>query len=709
MSQKHASSRRRLYFEALEDRLYLSAVPTGTPMSQPDTATQAQLSAAYGQIPLSFEANRGQTDSHVNFLSHGAGYSLFLTPTKAVLSLTQSGTSNVIGMRIVGANRASHAVGIDRQAGVSNYLIGNDPSKWHTGVPNYAKVSYQGVYRGIDLVYHGNQKQVEYDFLVAPKVDPRAIRLAFDGIQSASLDRAGNLVLHTSGGDLVEHAPVVYQEVNGQHQAVAARYVLKGKHQVGFQVGSYDHSKPLVIDPTLSYSTYLGGKANDRGTAIAVDSFGNAYITGYTISSNFPTKGPAQRSSAGGADVFVTKLDPTGTALVYSTYLGGSNSDIGNAIAVDSAGNAYVAGSTTSANFPTKSPLQAHLKGSQDAFLLTLNPAGTALVYSTYLGGSGLDVAYGIAVNSSGNAYATGRTDSTDFPTTPGAYQTTDPSATAAFVAQVNASGSSLVYGTYLGGDIATRGLGIAVDGSGNAYVTGVTASTNFATVGAYQTVNAGGNDAFVAKLNATGSARLYATYLGGSGDDSGLGIAVDGSGNADVTGVTASTNLPTLDAYQPAYGGNGDAFVTKFNASGSALLYSTYLGGSDSDNTSDNGGAVAVDASGNIYVTGFTFSTNFPTRNAFQTTNGGSGDAFVAKINPSQSGSASLVYSSYLGGSAGGGDEGYGIAVDGSGNAYVTGETASTDFPTTTSAFQTRFGGPKHTSDAFVTKVSAN
>jgi hypothetical protein len=523
-----------------------------------------------------------------------------------------------------------------------------------------------------------------------------------------TIDAERNLVLHTSGGDVVEHAPVVYQEVNGQRQTVAGRFVLGGNHQVGFQVGRYDHSKPLVIDPVLSYSTFLGGKANDRGSAIAVDSSGNAYITGYTNSSNFPTKGPFQPSSGGGADVFVTKLNATGTALVYSTYVGGSNNDIGNAIAVDSAGNAYVTGSTASANFPTMSPLQAHLKGSEDAFLLKLNPAGTALAYSTFLGGSGLDVAYGIAVDGSGDAYVTGTTGSTDFPTTPGAYQTTNPGPTfvEAFVAHVNATGSSLVYATYLGGDFGAHGTSIAVDGSGNAYVTGNTSSTNFATAGAYQTVY---GDAFVAKLNAAGTALVYATYLGGSGDDRGLGIAVDGAGNAYVTGVTASTNFPTLNAYQPVYGGNGDAFVTEFNASGSALLYSTYLGGNGSDDSPGNGGAIAVDASGNIYVTGSTSSTNFPTLNAFQPTYGGGGDAFVAKINPSQSGTASLVYSSYLGGSGGGGDEGYGIAVDGSGNAYLTGETTSTDFPTTTNAFQTRFGGGKHTSDAFVTKISFN
>jgi hypothetical protein len=690
----------------------MSSLPQGTALAQPDAATQARLTASYGQLPLSFEANKGQTDPRANFLARGAGYTLFLTPSKAVMELQQGGGGNVVAMRLVGANPASRSVGLDKLSGVSNYLIGNDPSKWHTGVPNYGEVDYQHAYRGIDLVYHGDQGQLEYDFVVKPGADPRAIWLAFDGTLGKAIDAQGNLVLHTSGGDVVEHAPTAYQVVDGVQHPVASRFVIGRAGNVGFQVGRYDRGRQLVIDPVLSYSTYLGGRGSDRGSAIAVDSSGNVYITGYTSSTNFPTKGPIQPSSAGGADVFVTKLNPTGTALVYSTYLGGSNQDIGNAIAVDSAGNAYVTGSTTSANFPTMSPLQGHLNGGEDAFLLKLNPAGTALVYSTYLGGSALDVAYGIAVDGSGNAYVTGTTPSTDFPVTPGAYQTTNPGGNDAFVAKVNSTGSSLVYATYLGGDFGAHGSGIAVDGSGNAYVTGVTDSTNFATAGAYQTVNAGGNDAFVAKLNSAGSALVYATYLGGSGDDRGLGIAVDGSGNASVTGGTTSTNFPTLNAYQPVYGGNGDAFVTKFNASGSGLLYSTYLGGNASDNWSggsDNGGAIAVDASGNIYVTGYTFSTNFPILNAFQPTNGGYDDAFVAKINPSQSGTASLVFSSYLGGSADGGDEGWGIAVDALGNAYLTGVTNSTDFPTTPNAFQTKFGGPKHTTDAFVTKISAS
>ncbi len=705
MQRKRALTRLRRRLESLEERLCLSSQAVATTTAPADAATQARLSAAYGHLPLRFEANQGQTDPRVNFLSHGADYSLFLTPTRAVLELQQSGGGNVVAMKVLGANPTSHPVGLGKQVGVSNYFIGNDPAKWHTNIANYARAAYRNVYHGVDLVYHGDQQQFEYDFVVHPGADPRAIHLAFAGTQGQSIDAHGNLVLHTSGGDLVEHAPAAYQTINGVRHPVASRFVIGRDGQVGFRVGHHDHGRPLVIDPVLSYSTYLGGRANDSGNAIAVDSSGSAYITGFTASSNFPTKGPIQPSNAGGNDVFVTKLNPTGTAIVYSTYLGGSNSDIGNGIAVDSAGDAYVTGSTTSANFPMKSPLQSGLRGSEDAFLLKLNPAGTALVYSTYLGGSGIDVAYGIALGGSGGTYVTGTTGSTDFPVTSGAYQTTNSNTDDAFVAQVNATGSSLVYATYLGGNSGAHGLGIAVNGSGNAYVTGWTGSSDFATAGAYQTVNAGG-DAFVAELNAAGSARVYATYLGGYGNNRGNAIAVDGSGNTYVTGYTDSTSFPVFNAYQSVSGGYGDAFVTEFNASGSALLYSTYLGGNGADNAGADGGAIALDSVGNIYVTGSTQSTNFPTTlHAFQPSYGGGGDAFVAKMNPTLSGPASLVYSSYLGGSRSN-EEGFGIAVDSSGNAYVAGQTFSNDFPTTTNASQTRFGG---TSDAFVTKISSS
>jgi hypothetical protein len=709
MVRRHISTRRRLGLESLEDRLCLSALPVSTSTTPPDAATQARLSATYGQIPLSFEANQGQTDSRVNFLSQGNGYALFLTPTQAVLSLKQGDTSNVVSMTVVGANPASHAVGVDEQASVSNYLIGNDSSQWHTDVPNYGKVEYRRVYRGIDLVYHGDQMQLEYDFVIAPGAKPRAIRLAFDGIRSASIDRTGNLVFHTSGGDVVEHAPVVYQEVNGHHKAVAGRYVLKGHHRVGFHVGRYDHSKPLVIDPALSYSTYLG---NGRGDAIAVDNSGSAYVTGSTSSTNFPTKHPLQAANAGYDDAFVTKFKADGSALVYSTYLGGSGLDQGRGIAVDPAGNAYVTGHTTSTDFPTSHAAQAsHGGGTWDDFVTALNSQGSAMVYSTYLGGSGSErsdewhgVNIGLSTDGSGNtsAYVAGMTQSSDFPTTSGAYQVAFGGGADAFVTKYGPAGA-IVYSSYFGGSGGDWASGIAVDGAGSVYLTGSSNVGLPTTTGAYQPTPGGGYlDAFVTKFNPTGSGLVYSTYLGGNNRDDGYGIAVDSAGNAYVTGITQSTNFPTTSgAFQVAFGGGtDDAFVTKLNATGTSLLYSTYLGGSGSD---EGLGNIVVDGAGNAYVTGWVTSTNFPLKNAFQTAFGGHVDAYVAKLNPSLSGNASLVYSSYLGGSDE--DYGIGIAVDSSGNAYITGLTLSTDFPTK-NPYRAQKQGGKNAGDAFVTKI---
>jgi hypothetical protein len=660
---------------------------------------------------LSFEANRGQTAAEVYFLSRGSGYALFLTPTETVLSLQQPAPaagdaaaapdSAVLRSRFVGANPQPQVVGLDRLAGTSNYLIGDDPSQWQTNIANYSRVEYENLYTGVDLVFYGNQRQLEYDYVVAPGADPAVIKLAVDGAESMTLDGQGDLLLHTSGGNVLEHAPVVYQDSGGVRQPVSGQFVLEGDGQVSFALGAYDHREPLVIDPVLSYSTYLGGSGYDIGYAIAVDNAGNAYVTGTTGSANFPTTtGALQATYGGNDDVFVTKLNRTGTAVVYSTYLGGASYDYGYAIAVDNAGNAYVTGTTGSANFPTTTgALQATYGGNEDVFVTKLNRTGTALVYSTYLGGTSDDRGEGIAVDAAGNVYVTGYTGSSNFPTTPGAYQTALSSSVDAFVAKLNPTGTALVYSTYLGGSGGDEALGIAVDNAGDAYVTGDTDSTDFPTTpGAYQTA-LGGSDAFVTKLNPTGTALLYSTYLGGTtGDDYGRGIAVDAAGNAYVTGYTYSTDFPTTPgAYQLSYGGGSyDVFVTKLNRTGTALVYSTYLGGTGNDLAF----GIAVDAAGNAYVTGYTYSTNFPaTPGAYQTALGGDSDAFVAKLNPT---GTALVYSTYLGGTSR--DWAFGIAVDAAGNAYVTGNSLSTDFPTTPGAYQTSSGG---NGDVFVTKFA--
>jgi hypothetical protein len=700
-------------------------------LSKPDPEAQGKILDRYSKLPLSFEVNEGQTDAKVKFLSRGPGYTLFLTGDEAVFSLRGSKaggvalparhqstpmlvpTANaVLRMKLRNSNHAAKVTGVDELAGTSNYFIGNDPAKWRTNVPTYAKVKYGGIYSGIDLVYYGNQRQLEYDFIVGPGGDPHRIMFDIRGAKRIRRDAHGDLVLKMGEGEVRWHKPVVYQEKGGIRQEIAADYVIKRRNRVGFEVSEYDLRRPLFIDP-LIYSSYLGGSGEDLGYGIAVDGEGNAYVTGWTLSTDFPTKNHLQASNAGGFDAFVTKINPTGAAFVYSTYLGGSESDFGYSIAVDSTGAAYVTGETGSTDFPiTPGAFQTTLGGNaiDNVFVTKINPTGSALVYSTYLGGDFEDLGVGVVVESTGDAYVTGATKSGNFPVTPGAFQTTCEVSvvqTCAFVTEINPEGSGLVYSTFLGGsgeDAVNDGSGIAVDSTGNAYVTGVTSSSNFpVTPGAFQTTCNGGSDgcldAFVTKINSAGSALVYSTYLGGSGNDFGSGIAVDRSGNAYIAGQTGSSNFPvTPGAFQTTLNGANNLFVTKINPAGSALVYSTYLGGSGYD----DGYGIAVDSSGNAHVTGSTSSTNFPvTPGAVQTTyGGGTSDAFVTEINPT---GMALVYSTYLGGSSY--DYGTGIAVDSTGDAYVTGYTASTNFPVTPSAFQTAYGGDQ---DAFVTKIAS-
>ncbi len=669
----------------------------------------------YGRLPLSFEANRGQTDERVTFLSRGSGYSLFLTRNEAVIALKKASFSSAaakkdagnplpvparnesargatLRMQLLGSNSTSRAVGADELPGKANYFIGNDPSKWRTNVPTYAKVKYNDVYPGVDVVYYGNQGQLEYDFVVAPGANPNRIQLRFRDAGKLRVNENGDLLLGAAGNEVRFEKPVVYQTADGQRRTVEGSYVIAAANTIRFRVGDYDRSNDLVIDPVLAYSTYLGG-GEDSGSGIAVDASGSAYVTGSTSSTDFPTANALQPALAGNGNAFITKFNASGSALVYSTYLGGSGGDVGGGIAVDTSGNAYVTGSTSSTNFPTANALQPALAGFQNAFVAKINANGAALVYSTYLGGSTRDQGVGIAVDVSGNFYVTGTTVSTDFPTVNALQSTMVCCFGSAFVTKINASGSALVYSTYLGGG-AALGNGIAADASGNAYVTGST-RWNFPTANALQPTFPNSRfSGFVTKINANGSAFVYSTYLGGNDTDFGLGIAADTSGNAYVTGATRSTNFPTVNALQPTIAGAMNVFVTKINASGSALVYSTYLGG----NSFDIGNGIAVDSSGSAYVTGSTQSTNFPMANALQSTLGGATNAFVAKIN--ETGSA-LVYSTYLGGNNS--DASSGIAVDASGNAYITGGTSSRNFPTA-NALQPTLAG---SGNAFVTKIA--
>ncbi len=679
---------------------------------------RSRVEELFAKLPLGFEENRGQTAPEVQFLSRGSGYALFFTPSEVLFSLGKPVACNradrgplrgesephatpepphVVRMRFLGSSLSPKAFGLDPLPGKSNYFIGNEPGKWRTGVVNYRRLRYRNLYPGVDVVYYGNQRHLEYDLVFSPGANPQSVRLSFEGIDRLELDDAGDLILHTQLGDLRQGRPAIFQEIGGKRRSVAGHYVRTGRREVGFQVGGYDAQRRLIIDPVLSYSTYLGGSNVDNGFGIAVDSAGNAYIAGNTFSANFPTRNPIQAANGSPGsfgNAFVAKINAAGNALIYSTYLGGSGGEVANAVAVDAAGNAYVTGDTFSTNFPTQNPIQAANAGLSDAFVTKISAAGNALAYSTYLGGGGGENGNGIAVDNAGNAYVTGSTNSLDFPIRNG-IRATNAGLFDAFVTKINAAGTALVYSTYLGGSGSDVGFGIALDNAGNAYVTGDTDSTNFPIQLPLQAVNAGVFDAFVTKINAAGTALAYSTYFGGSGSDVGFGIAMDGLGNAYVTGQTDSTNFPTKSPIQSAFGGVSDAFVAKINGAGIALVYSTYLGGSDID----GGYGIAVDGAGNAYVTGLTRSTNFPTQNAVQGANaGGYRDAFVTKINAA---GTALPYSTYLGG--GGDDRGYAIAVEGAGNTYVAGGTDSVNFPIR-SAVQAAPGGRV---DAFVAKLS--
>jgi hypothetical protein len=686
-------------------------------LSSPASASAARSS--YGKLPLSFEANTGQTDARVKFLSRGNGYTLFLTKDEATVALrksppklspsnitrqlsnaNESAVGETVRMRLLGANSPPRIVGADELPGKANYFIGNDPSKWRTNVPTYAKVRYKDVYPGIDLVYYGNQGQLEYDFVVAPGTDPRSIHLAFQGGGKPSINPNGDLVFGGTGEAVRFQKPVIYQVVGEVKKPVEGSYVMASASSIAFRLGKYDHSQPLVIDPALVYSTYLGeGGVDGNLGAIAVDPAGNMYVTGSTLSPFPITSGVFQPSSGGNLDVFISKLNADGSALVYSTYLGGIGNDYNGEIAVDGAGDAYITGGTNSANFPGTGTCVLSSSLGQ-VFVSKLNPTGSQLLYSTCLGaGAGGP----IKVDDVGDAYVAGAAV-TLFPTTPGAVKKSYSAVsglTNGFVCKLNADGSTLLYSTYLGGTVNDFVSALEIDPLGNAYVTGYTQSSDFpTTVGAFQTTLVGGANVFVTKLNASGTALIYSTFLGGT-QSGGTGIAIDSSGNAYVSGDTHSPDFPTTPgAFQTTLAASINAFISKLNASGSALIYSTFLGGSGQSQSGASG--IAIDRFGHAYVTGFTSSSFFPTTpGAFQTTIGGNVDAFISELNGTGS---ALLYSTFLGGNAF--DVAHGIAVDALWNVYVVGGTGSTNFPTTANALQPSFDDDSVYGDAFVFKM---
>jgi len=636
--------------------------------------------AGFGNIPLYFIPNRGQVHEKAKFYAKTPRYTLWMTKEGLVFdSIGKDRERAVSRFVFVGpnANPEPEMVPMDVAGHKVNYLKGNDPSQWCTDIQTSMAVLYKNVYQNIDLKVYGMESQIEYDWIVKPGGNPASIRFQYNNVKGARIDESGNLVIATPLGELTHKCPVSYQGSREGRAVVDAKFIGTGENIYGFEVGTYDHSRELVIDPVVMvYSTYLGGSGDEHGFALALDGSGSTYLTGDTYSADFPVKGAYRSTFVGGTyDAFVTKFSSDGKSLVYSTYLGGSGNDVGDGIQVDGSGKAYIVGITSSTNFPTRSPYQANFAGGDDdTFVTVLSATGASLSYSSYFGGSGKDEAMSIALDSSNNIYITGYTSSADFPVQDAYKSSYAGGAFDAFVAKISAGGGSLEYSTYLGGSGTDYGYDIAVK-DGNAYVAGRTSSTNFPTINRYDgSYNGGEYDAFLTKFSSSGSP-IYSTYLGGSLVDSAYGVAVDSSDCAYVVGETASTNFPLANWFQSTHAGGGkDAFVTKFASTGKTLEYSTYLGGAEIDGAA----RVTVDNTGNAYIIGSTRSSNFPTKRAYQKNFNGSADAFVSMLSPNGRG---MIFSTFLGG--GNAETGRGIKVNNSGNIYIVGHTNSTDFPT--------------------------
>ncbi len=716
--------------------MVVSSVQQSSAQAPPDggLVQNARAYGTYASLPLTFEANQGQTAPQVKFLSRGKGYSAFLTAGGMVLSLrpnqtvsagqSQQAVSTTLQFKLVGAAQNPAVIGEAPQPGIVNYFLGNNPAKWHTNVPTYARVRYKNVYPGIDLVYYGNHQQLEYDFAIAPGADAGQIQFEITGASQIALDAEGDLILQTGSGELHFQSPEIYQENNGLRMPVSGGFVVNDPTHVSFQLASHDASKPLVIDPTLVYSTYLGGVGNDQATGIAVDSTGNVYIAGYTDSADFllTTIGaPAANTD----HVFVAKLNSTGSDLVYADYIGGNNADYAIGLALDSSNNVYVTGSTTSSNFPSVNPYQAIEPGSYSGFVSKISANGSSLSYSTYLGGNGFDQPAGIAVDSLGEAYIAGTTTSTNFPTA-NAYQNAAlPNqgglyGNYGFVTKFAAAGSSLIYSTYLTGNTTVvQNCGtpcwpnpysavsaVALDANGNVYLAGTTNTSNFpATSGAYLTSNSPQPDStigFVSKLASSGSLDYSTYFYGSSGNPVGIeAIAVDSSGSAYIAGaVSADTTFPitSTSICNPSVTGFGCsyAFVTKFDPAAATLLYSTFLG----PNNYASPQSIALDSSDHAYVVANTNSAAFGTTDAIEGY-ANEEDVLLVEIDAS---AATQLFATYLGGS--GNDFASGMTLDASGNIYIVGSTYSADFPVTQGAFHNALEGG---TDAFVVKVGPN
>jgi hypothetical protein len=699
-----------------------------------ETKTGPARPRVMADLPLYFEVNRGQADPAVQFLARGQACQFFVSPTEAVLALrkmdaspavpllegVRSGfpraamgraaanasaegnalpagpvASRVVRMKFVGANPGAGVAGEGELTGKINYFIGNDPAQWHRGVSTFARVRVQAIYPGVDLVYYGNQQRLEYDFVVAPRADPGAIAIRFDGPENIRVDARGDLVLSLGRGEIRQPGPMIYQDVGGVRKKISGGYQLAGRRTLRFKIGEYDRARPLVIDPVLSYSTYFGGDDSDTAWGVAVDTNGFVYVAGETLSAQLATPGAFQTTNAGNnvfGDAFVAKFDNTASSLVYLTYLGGNADDFALALALDGAGNVYLTGYTDSTNFPLRSAIYTNLSGSPypelpigptDAFVAKLDASGSNLVYSTFLGGSGLDLGIGIAVDPAMNVYVAGYTESTNLPTQH-AFATNYAGGGDAFAVKIDATGTNVFYSMYLGGTNQSVANDVAADPGGNAYLVISDTTTN------------GSVFAVVQKLSPTGTPLNFYSALGDGGRIIPVRITRDTAGDVYIAGSVDFTNFPATSSFLSDTNPSIDALLIKLAGNDLSPIYRVVMGGSGKDEARD----VAVDAAGNAHVIGDTTSANFPTNNTsgfLRGVNSGGTDVFVAEVN---SNGTALVYAAYLGG--GGEDLGYGIAVDALDNTYIAGETTSADFPTL-AARQTGFAGVK---DAFLAKI---
>lgn len=628
------------------------------------------------RMPFAFVENRGQADARVRYRAMGPDFQAVFEARGVIL---QEGRT-VVRIRFAGREvssgpdpviTASHPIGAR-----ANFIQGNDPREWRTDLPLYGRIRYSGVWQGVDLTYKAEEKGLKAEYLVAPGVAVDGIQLKFD--HDAEIQEDGTLRIKGPSGDFIENRPVLYQSIGGARVEVAGGFEKRIDGAIGFRVSSYDHGQPLVIDPEILFSGYFGGSSEDNITSIGVDGQNNVVVAGWSSSTDLPTTNGAFQSSGGGVDAFVASFLPNGGSLVYCTYLGGQGDDRAFGLAIDSARNVYVTGWTQSSNFPTVGAFQPHLKGTRDAFIAKLAATGNSLVYSTYLGGYGVDTGNAIAIDSVGSAVIAGDTTSTGLPVTTGVVQPTFKGAQDVFVAYLSPAGTSLTFLTYLGGSGVDHASSVVVGGNGNVMIGGYTWSNNFPTFAAFQPRSGGGQDGFVSKLMSDGKSFKFSTYIGGSGGSAGSpeavnGVSVDIAGDIFAAGTTSSANFPvTAGAFQTVFGGQTDGFIARISAKG-PLLDSTYLGGALSDGIN----AIVQDLHGFPYVTGYTDSQDFPVRSPLQNANAGSMDAFFAKMNIALSG---MTFGTYLGGS--GGDGGNAIAVDGETSIVVAGQTGSGDFP---------------------------